>query len=192
MVESLGWSFTFGFRCIHKKNETHPLATKTFSTKEIAAFKKAVRKINLHCIRLEDDWQLQTCYGRANRLKGVAVKNKHAGIQGLPKIGLVEAEEITKTILEMRGTRRTKQAEEHSKGQLRLNATPFSYRRTTLNWSNKLKRLEDWTRVPTHPILPTWCERIQQLVCPKCSESKTAEKFQCRKIPYIEFHVQRM
>ena len=178
--------FYIWFQMHSKKTEVHPLTPNAFLTEEIAAFKKVVRKINLHCVSQEDEWQLQTCYGRANRLKGVAVKNKHAGIQGLPKISLVEAEEIAKTILEMRGTRSKKQAEEHRKGLLRLKAKPFSYRRTNLNWTNKLNRLEDWTQFPVHPILPTWCERIQVLVCPKCFEPKAVDKFQSRKIVLLQ------
>ena len=80
-----------------------PLAQQNSPQKEIAVFKQRVRRICNYCLCQEDAWQLHTCYGRSNRLQGVAIANKHAGFQGMPRVTQVEAAEITKAILDRFG-----------------------------------------------------------------------------------------
>ena len=51
----------------------------------------------------EEEWVVSTCYGREHRLKHVAIDNKHAGVQGMPRLTTCDAESIMKTILAMKG-----------------------------------------------------------------------------------------
>ena len=60
-----------------------------------------------------------TSYARDNRLADLAITNKHACVQGMPKINSTEAEEITKAILEMRGFKGNKQTDDFQKGKVK-------------------------------------------------------------------------
>ena len=79
---------------------------------QIAAFKKRVRNIRRHCVGTEDEWLLSTCYGRGNRLKEAGVANKHAAVQGLPRIPEGDAQRIMEVIQKMRGSVNTKKNKE--------------------------------------------------------------------------------
>ena len=84
-----------------------------------------MRKIGTHCISEEDEWVIKTCDGRCNRLKGAAVDNKHAGVQGMPKLTANDAEMIMKAILAMKGADTTKHKEAHQLGNLALHPRPL-------------------------------------------------------------------
>ena len=124
------WLELFLFYKLHAPPDRYaPLAPKSFLQSDIANFKRKVRKINLHCVQDPDDWHLKTCHGRANRLKQLAISNKHAGVQGMPEITDKEADAIMRSILAMRGgsseTKKGKAA--LAKGELWLKLKPFIY-----------------------------------------------------------------
>ena len=80
------------------------LMSKVSLQSQIAGIKKHVRIIKRHCVSTEDEWNLNTCYGRCNRLKGAGVANKHAAMQGMPKIPNEDADKIMSVIQQMRGS----------------------------------------------------------------------------------------
>ena len=50
---------------IHARTEEqHPLEQKDILQKEISSFKQLVRLIAIHAVEQDQEWQLQTCYGR--------------------------------------------------------------------------------------------------------------------------------
>ena len=85
-----------------------------------------MRKISTYCIKEEQEWIFNTCYARPNRLEMAAVGNKHASIQGMPRIPQDEAESILKAILAMKGARTKKQRIAHEGGELKLQRKPLS------------------------------------------------------------------
>ena len=73
-------------------------------------FKKRVRQISKHCVKVEDEWRFHTCQGRTNRMNELAICNRHAAIRGMPATEEEEeAQMITKAVLAMRGVDQKKQ-----------------------------------------------------------------------------------
>ena len=69
----------------------------------LAKFKARVRKVAKHCTIEEDERYTNVSYARENRLQGLAISNKHAGIIGTPIVEQEDAKLIVKAILAMRG-----------------------------------------------------------------------------------------
>ena len=104
----------------------------------------------------EGEWVVRTCYSRENRLKKVAVDNKHAAVQGMPKINTCEAESILNMILAMKGATSKKQKAEHEQGYLKLQPRPLTYKGTARNWCTYLNVLDGWTatcRAPNDNVI---------------------------------------
>ena len=76
---------------------------------QLAAFKKAVRKVKKHSVRESEEWQFDTSYVPRNRLKQAAVENKQAAVKGLPCIDEEDAVTIMRMILALRGVNKKKQ-----------------------------------------------------------------------------------
>ena len=88
---------------IREMQNKQPLAkAATFQT-AIAKFKARVRKVAKHCTIEEDERYTNVSYARENRLQGLAITNKHAGIIGAPIVEQEDATLIVKAILAMRG-----------------------------------------------------------------------------------------
>ena len=87
--------------------------------KQIAEFKSAARMVRLHSIRVEDEWILNTCYARKNRLLKIAVSNKQAAICGMPVVSAEDAEMLLQTILNLSCLNKKPHAESWTSGELR-------------------------------------------------------------------------
>ena len=125
----------------------------------------------MHCLTLTDEWHLDTCTPKANRLKGLAILNKHAAVKGISDVCDKDAELITKAVMTMKGgggTRRARDAMD--KGMLWLKRKPFTYRRVNNDWQQGLST-DDWTKEPCHPIDPAAEKPIESLICPMCYQS---------------------
>ena len=104
------WLELFVWFRLHKFEKASSfLKPKSSLQSQMAVFKKRVRNIKRHCVGTGDEWLLDTCYGRGNRLKEAGVANKHAAAQGLPRIPEGDAQRIMEVIQKMRGSVNTKQ-----------------------------------------------------------------------------------
>ena len=85
------------------------LGNKNTLQKDVAAFKKlSLNVFNMTCPP-EDERIMKPSYARRNRLRSIAVSNKHASIKGMPVITDEENSQIVKRLLSMRGLRSPKQ-----------------------------------------------------------------------------------
>ena len=118
------------FRLHKPESKTSWLKSKSSLQAQIAAFKKHVRTIETLCLGVEDEWQLNTCYGRCNRLRAAGVENKHAALQGMPRIPPQDADRIMHVIQQMRGSIGTKKNKDlFEKGSLKTKSNSFSYKK---------------------------------------------------------------
>ena len=67
-----------------------------------------------------DEWLLKPCRSPESRLRGMAVSNRQAGLQGMPAIGLEDARRIADNILMIRGSLRKRQKDAKEQGTLGL------------------------------------------------------------------------
>ena len=59
---------------------------------QIAEFKKAARKSNLHTVPEDQSWRLETSYVMRNRLMNAAINNRQAAIRGMPMLAKEDTE----------------------------------------------------------------------------------------------------
>ena len=85
---------------------------------------------------------METSYARGNRLSGLAISNKHAGVEGMPIITKHDAELITKAILAMRGINQKKHKEAHDQGILKVMQRPMAYKGNSHSWLWNLGNVE--------------------------------------------------
>ena len=78
------------------------LANKNTLQKEVVAFKKINRKVFMMACLAEKEWILKPSNTRKNRLRCIAVANKHASIRGMPVINDEEHKQIAKRLIAMR------------------------------------------------------------------------------------------
>ena len=64
-------------------HDQDPLANKNTLQKEVAAFKKTSRKVFMLACPAENEWAIKPSTTRKNRLRSIAVANKHASIRGI-------------------------------------------------------------------------------------------------------------
>ena len=115
------WLELYIWYFIHKgPEEDMLLEPKDILQKEMAKFKQAIRAITSNTVDQDEEWQLQTCYARKNRLSGIAISNKHAAIQGIPYINEEDAKKITAALLAMKGASKKKHREAHQADNLKL------------------------------------------------------------------------
>ena len=119
------WIELYAWYNLHAAKEerqkgTEILKAKPSLQKELAAFKSITRKMATQCIDECDEWILQPCPSQENRLRKLAVANKHASIKGLPAVGIDDASQIAATILKLRVFLKKSQKELHQKGLLKL------------------------------------------------------------------------
>ena len=159
------------YRIHSKKIEIDPLASDKPLLSDITTFKSRIRRVSTYCMKEEEEWVVSTSYSRENRLKKVAVDNKHAAIQGMPKIKACEAESILKMILTMKGATSKKQKAEHEQGFLKLQPRPLTYKGTARNWCTHLELREDWTANDLEIQSPTPRQmHLKYVICPACME----------------------
>ena len=138
----------------------------------IKNFKRRTRKVALHCVRKEDEWNFHTCNARRNRLETIAISNKHAAIKGMPQMSDEDARRISSAILAMRGVNQRKKKQAHQDGNLKLHRRPLAYKGLSRAWLRNftnIKDEEDWTKAPMTADEPSEAKRpLNQIGCPEC------------------------
>ena len=88
----------------------------------------------------------------------------------MPDISRQDAELISRTIMNMRGSGNTKKGRKAlEKGDLWLKRKPFTYRRINCDWQRGLAT-GDWTKQPSHPIDSVDDQPMENLKCPECNK----------------------
>ena len=78
-------------------------------------------------------------------MKDVAIGNKRAAVQGMPKAPKEEAEHIMKAILEMKGAQTKKHKQAHEQGSLALHRKPLTFRGVAMESHKDMAKHEDRT-----------------------------------------------
>lgn len=128
-----------------EKQKEKPLRKTESLQAAIAKFNSRARKVTLHCAEEGDEWRLKTNYANSNRLEKLGVTNKHASIQGAPRIGNEDAKLIVKALLVMRGVSQKKQKDALVNGTLKLLPRPLAYKGIAHAWVRNLGKLEEHT-----------------------------------------------
>ena len=125
----------------------------------------------------EDVWLFEASRARANRLKGLAVDNKHAGIRGLPFLNSEQAEYVTEAIIELKGMNGKKQKEAHKEGKLKALPKPLTYKGAP-RWLTRQKIIEDWVTFGADGqeawAQPFSTRPLSSIRCPTCMTSNAA------------------
>ena len=112
---------------------------------------------------------------RKNRLRSIAVANKHASIRGMPVVGDEENKQVVKRLLALRGIRSIKQKTVWDEGNLHLKPTVISLKggTRTISTDDKDEKLTNWVAKGFHGE-PAWSNmhaiRLRHMSCPKCSK----------------------
>ena len=104
------------------------LGNKDTLQKDIAAFKKLSRTVFNPTCPPEHEWVMKPSSTRQNRLRSIAVANKHASIRGMPAITDKENRQIVKRLMAMRGIRNPKQKKAWGDGNLFVKPAVISLR----------------------------------------------------------------
>ncbi len=83
-----------------------------------ADFKRRGRHARRHCTDELDEWRLQPCYFRGNRLQGLAITNKHGGVKVRPILEAEEEAAISIGILVTTGNNRTAHKKARDEGRV--------------------------------------------------------------------------
>lgn len=109
-IETYAWYVIHGGNA-DEEEETRkdPLRRPTMLQKQLADYKKAVKRVKKYAIAEESEWVLETSYSSKHRLKEVAIENRQAAIRGRPNINSEYVGNITKMIMAIKGgsTRKT-------------------------------------------------------------------------------------
>ena len=178
------------------KVTANPMAKTLSLQTAIKQFKTRARKVAQHCIAKEDEWQLQPCEARKNRMEALAICNKHAGIKGMPRLNDQEAKRVTAAVLAMRGVNQKKQKLAHQEGNLKLHRRPMAYKGLSRAWLRNLTKAshqDDWTVRSKTPDKPESAKiPLKRIGCPKCSFMQDTAKHRLRaKIGYGQMTCQR-
>ena len=163
------------------KIDDDPLITTKPLLNDITNFKKRVRRVATHCINEEQEWVFNTSYARENRLRKAAIGNKHAAIQGMPRITKDEAKHIMNTILEMKGARTKKQKSAHEQGNLKLIRKPLTFRGTARHWHRDMAKHANWTIDDINLIKHEVEQKpLKSITCPKCLETTSSKNMKLK------------
>ena len=88
------------------------------------------RKVAMHCVKKEDEWNFRTCEARRSRLEAIAISNRHVAIKGMPQLSEEDARRISSAILAMRGVnqKKKKKKQAHQGRNLKLHQRPLAYK----------------------------------------------------------------
>ena len=120
----------------------------------LADFKRRMRKVIKHNVREEDEKYFLTSYARVNRLKEMAVLNKHAAITGLPKLSEAMAKEVAKAIILLKGMYQKKHRIAHEEGSLNLLPKPMAYKGSAEAWCLRMANRENLIAEPIYEENP--------------------------------------
>ena len=102
--------------------------------KQIADFKKIVRKVKTYAVAEEDAWHLDTSYVQRNRLANAAVTNRQAAVRGMPHVSPEDAETIMLTTLAMRGIVKKKHVDAWKEGCLSITPADIKMQGISGKW----------------------------------------------------------
>ena len=74
----------------------------------IKQFKADIKTLRRQCVDELEETYFEVSYARANRLRPLAITNKHTMLRGVPCIDEVDARTITRAILAMKGIHQKK------------------------------------------------------------------------------------
>ena len=116
----------------------------------------------------DQEWKLQTWYARTNRLKSIAIYNKHAAIKGTPHIEEDDAKRVVGALLTMKGAAKKKHKDAQASGQVKLHSKPLPYRGSAAEWKHATDKDVDWASHPAPHIKPQEEEEVlKALTCPE-------------------------
>ena len=151
------------------------LVNKNNLQKEMAAVKKISRKVFMMSCPAEKEWILKPSNTRRNRLRCLAIANKHASIKGMPIIMDEENKQIVKRLLAMRGSRNPKQKKLWDEGNLYLSPAVVSLKGGAkwINTDDNDEKLANWVAKGHHGEM-AWSNMhaiiLRRLSCPGCSK----------------------
>ena len=122
------------------------LGNKNTMQTDIAALKKISRTVFSLTCPLEHEWIIKPSYARGNRLRSIAVANKHASIKGMPVVTDEENSQIVKRLLAMRGIRSIKQQKAWGDDNLHVKPAVVSFKGGT-DWlykDSKDEKMANW------------------------------------------------
>ena len=149
------------------------LGNKNSLQKDVADFKRISRKVFLTACPIEDEWVLKPSTTRRNRLKSIAVANKHASIKGMPLIIDEENKQIVKRILAMRSIRSAKMKKVWEEGNLKIKPAVISLKGGSrwLKNDDKDEKMENWVTKGFHGEA-AWSSlhetKLKHMYCPIC------------------------
>ena len=149
------------------------LANKNTLQKEVAAFKKLSRRVFSLTCPAEKEWMIKPSTTRRNRLREIAVANKHASIRGMPIMCKTENKQIVKRLLALRGVRTVKQKKLWEDGNLQLKPTVISLKGSTkvISINDKDELLTNWVAKGFHGE-DAWSNmhaiKLRHMSCPGC------------------------
>ena len=160
------------------------MTTKETLLTKLANFKKTCRRFAADCTHEEQEWVLDTCYSRINRLSAAGVANKHAGVKGMQALGEDEKDLTMMTMLELKGKGSKKQKEQHQGGKLVIKKAPFKYGRfadAIEARSGVFSRRSN--AFATHDCQEHAHERpLLQVHCPNCGSHRTSKGLNLKKV----------
>ena len=150
----------------------HLLIKKPNVQQESAKFKSDVKHVMTFCCDTEDEDMFKACKSQQNRLKHLAINNKHASIQGMPEMSPGDAMEITDSILKLKGISCKPLWPLQKDGMLKLLPKNFNYKGAFyVNIFSATK--VDWPKAPNKfdDRMPRDCKKLEKDYCPDCSTS---------------------
>ena len=108
--------------------------------RQLAHFKRAVRKLSRHTVPENYIRHLETCYVARNRLADAAISNRQAAIKGMPVVSRVDAETIMQVLLTLRGQDKKRHTEAWKQGKLNLKPGDISIQGTAQRWKRAITK----------------------------------------------------
>jgi hypothetical protein len=146
-------------------------------------FKAEAKLLKRKCVGEDDEKYLDTSYARANRLRPLAITNKHTMLRGRPCIEEADASTISKAILAMKGIHQRKHRAAHEEGRLMLRPKRLSYQGSTHAWARNISinDFEDWTRGEhEQEVQHVHKTNLESIVCPCCKRTQTRSKLKLK------------
>jgi len=180
------YSIHGGSRDEKKRRSKEVLKRPPMLKAQLAQFKKAVRKLNLHTVKEGDAWRLETSKVMRNRLMHAGINNRQAAVRGMPFVSLEDARKLMHTLLALRGYDKKKHLDAWKEGCLNLKPGELNLQGTAQKWRHTIPDGEVWNvdgegRVldylvpnqykPPDAQLDLLLE-LQHICCPACGSSQ--------------------
>ena len=114
---------------------------------QLATFKKAARKINLHTVQEQQAWRLETSYVMRNRLQQATITNRQPAVRGMPVLTIEDAGKVMHTLLALQGHHKAKTIQAWKEGTLKVEIGDLKLQGTAQKWRHTVKQGEVWNLV---------------------------------------------